>query len=755
MRNIKTADEITLAQDFDNMKRSIERAGGTFYQYRPCRRNAATIYDIENINHGVVYAQTPLNMNDPFDSMIGFSVEKVYSECISMLVDLVDTDDATKLVISTFIQHRTFGKIAELIATLKDIKGYVNQRRNAMHQTNITFEDFIRKNAEILYNKAPKKFRNSFLNKAFFALMLLIAKLGDLEITEDNISSILKMDMLLEELHQKAVEIRDNLYTNEIKKFLSKITVSCFSVSGWNNQLMWSHYANSYSGICVEYDFSKISEFIGFIYPIKYTDKRPTLSLKDVGIAGFSADTTNNIVKADVDIWNIISAMLCKNTCWKYENEWRIINVGEANTPLFIKIPYIKSITFGMKTDPLCKKLLLEICKDKSIPCFNLIANTENYNLDRVLIDFDSISNNIDEETTFIQLLSKQILQTNQDMTAHMDLVKESIENESFDFDAFSSSLDEILDLLSNIYFLKKSINRVGRIAGDELLTFPVPNGIISTINSVDSMVLTFSTLMQTLKRNIYGLSLSGNIKFQDCVKSNEQIRNICELIEKIDSYNWTAEFIQNTQNKKDIISHYDLLIEEENDPVWDSEELQAYMNKWDGSVFIDAMDLSSDKKVLEIGVGTGRLAMKVAPYCAEFTGIDISSKTIEKARENLAGINNIDLICNDFLDQDFTGIKFDVIYSSLTFMHISNKLMAMKKIAKLLKDDGIFVLSIEKGQAECINYGTRTLSIYPDLPDNIQTYTTATGLNVENIFETEFAYVMIIKKEQNNKTYN
>lgn len=56
----------------EKMKADIESAGNLFYQYRACRRDAAIIYDIENIRHGVVYARTPLQMNDPFDSKIGF-----------------------------------------------------------------------------------------------------------------------------------------------------------------------------------------------------------------------------------------------------------------------------------------------------------------------------------------------------------------------------------------------------------------------------------------------------------------------------------------------------------------------------------------------------------------------------------------------------------------------------------------------------------------------------------------------------------
>ena len=35
--------------NFEDMKHGIDKAGGLFYQYRPCRRDVATIYDIENI----------------------------------------------------------------------------------------------------------------------------------------------------------------------------------------------------------------------------------------------------------------------------------------------------------------------------------------------------------------------------------------------------------------------------------------------------------------------------------------------------------------------------------------------------------------------------------------------------------------------------------------------------------------------------------------------------------------------------------
>ena len=58
---------------------------------------------------------------------------------------------------------------------------------------------------------------------------------------------------------------------------------------------------------------------------------------------------------------------------------------------------------------------------------------------------------------------------------------------------------------------------------------------------------------------------------------------------------------------KTDIITHYDLLIEENNDPVNDPKPLQEYMDKWDGPSFIDALRLDKSKSVLEIGLSVSK----------------------------------------------------------------------------------------------------------------------------------------------------
>lgn len=45
-----------------------------------------------------------------------------------------------------------------------------------------------------------------------------------------------------------------------------------------------------------------------------------------------------------------------------------------------------------------------------------------------------------------------------------------------------------------------------------------------------------------------------------------------------------------------DVSRHYDALIDENNDPVHDPKPLKEYMEKWDGSRFLESMNLDKNK---------------------------------------------------------------------------------------------------------------------------------------------------------------
>ena len=199
-----------------------------------------------------------------------------------------------------------------------------------------------------------------------------------------------------------------------------------------------------------------------------------------------------------------------------------------------------------------------------------------------------------------------------------------------------------------------------------------------------------------------------------------------------------------------DVARHYDLLIDEGNDPVLDPPELAAYMDGWDGGLFVDALRLNGTQDVLEIGVGTGRLAVRIAPQSASFTGIDISQKSLARAAQHLAGCPQARLVCADFMAWK-TQARFDVAYSSLTFMHLADKRGAAQKAASLLKSGGRLVLSLDRDDSGVLDYGTRRLTVYPDDPVLLAAHLQEAGLTVQPVLETERAYILVATKGESD----
>lgn len=536
--------------NFTDMKKSIEKAGGLFYQYRPCRRDVETIYDIENIRHGVVYAQTPLNMNDPFDSMIGYSPEKMYEDCISLLMDAVKIDDEnTRLIVEMLLKHKVLGTVAELLFNLNELKRHIFMQRLIMHKTQLPMIVFVHQNLKVLYSKSPSSVKKMFTKETFLLFALLVIQMEKVDITEETLNDILQLDDLLEKLHTTAIEIKDSTYIPHIRKFLSQLTVSCFSVSGWDNQLMWSHYANSYAGICIEYDFNKIEEFVGFIYPVNYVEERPTLSMKDIGIKGLTSNKETQIDYGEVDMAAIFNYMLAKNKCWEYEDEWRIINIGKENAPIFVNVPYVKSITLGLKTDPICKHLLWDVCQERGIECYELSVDTSDFGLSRKLLEEDDFVYDVYIEVEYITLLVQQINK----MSERMGICGDEFSNNgaNSDFSLLKPMLLDAIDMLANSYFLKISLNRLCEKSEEEITKDIIPETVYEMVNELNAMVPqieeTTTILTETLPNLRFGRALTKN----DYDIVSKQLSDLKELVEKFKEIEWNPICLDNGSMQK------------------------------------------------------------------------------------------------------------------------------------------------------------------------------------------------------------
>ncbi len=88
--------------------------------------------------------------------------------------------------------------------------------------------------------------------------------------------------------------------------------VRILSLSEKNDDiLMWSHYADSHKGICLEFDTSPAS-FLNDAQPVTYDDTFPALNLLDIVV--------------DEDLRKTAPWLLTKARQWEYEREWRVLD---------------------------------------------------------------------------------------------------------------------------------------------------------------------------------------------------------------------------------------------------------------------------------------------------------------------------------------------------------------------------------------------------------------------------------------------
>jgi len=118
--------------------------------------------------------------------------------------------------------------------------------------------------------------------------------------------------------------------------------VFCFS-EVWDSILMWSHYADSHSGYCVEYNVNTMSNLKkNILYPVIYSSNR--------------TEITDDIINGSNNCGLI--SLVEKSDAWKYEKEWRLIKPANKIEKLYFR-EEIKSIILGNRCS---KKDLEKVC---------------------------------------------------------------------------------------------------------------------------------------------------------------------------------------------------------------------------------------------------------------------------------------------------------------------------------------------------------------------------------------------------------
>lgn len=148
----------------------------------------------------------------------------------------------------------------------------------------------------------------------------------------------------------------------------------------WDCPLMWSHYADNHSGICIEYDMRQ-SEFTE-LRPVSYQRPR-SINLSDVmaWVTSESPEARDKILS---------TFFFAKAPQWKYEREWR--SISKSNGPEHAPVD-ISAFYFGLRCDPSVMDAIVKLYRPTPAPIkfYALRAKDETFGLERHLLDAEEI----------------------------------------------------------------------------------------------------------------------------------------------------------------------------------------------------------------------------------------------------------------------------------------------------------------------------------------------------------------------------
>lgn len=136
---------------------------------------------------------------------------------------------------------------------------------------------------------------------------------------------------------------------HSVEKYIETISklsyLKCFTET-YTNNLMWAHYADSFKGVCIEYDICKLNglDIQAQLYPVYYTKERQF---------SIDEDSLCDYIEGDREVDAISDTkgvFLQKADYWKYEKEWRICYTNyelDSNVVKVVPFPCVSAIYLG------------------------------------------------------------------------------------------------------------------------------------------------------------------------------------------------------------------------------------------------------------------------------------------------------------------------------------------------------------------------------------------------------------------------
>lgn len=129
-------------------------------------------------------------------------------------------------------------------------------------------------------------------------------------------------------------------------------------------------------------------------------------------------------------------------------------------------------------------------------------------------------------------------------------------------------------------------------------------------------------------------------------------------------------------------------------------EQFDANRPRYSAELFaslIDHVGLDENKKVLEIGPGTGQASGPIIETGCDYLAIELGEHLAAFMEKKFGDYPNFHIVNDDFISHDFGEQKFDLIYSAATIQWIGEEI-AYPKCYELLRPGGVLAMMLTSG---------------------------------------------------------
>lgn len=349
-------------------------------------------FGIESILNKYIFHNKPSFFNDPYDCVFGISTNSFFRELLGQFTEIkgiggvmlelqnnpsiFNLDDARRELsqykiapnIKTYIEF-IFDLSEEVITeqeTFDINKGITSFSKKIMSHPEMYIDllkPFI--SQEIDKDKLTNDMKN--MQERIGEENLVKTKVDPLNIRLNDFKEMSEFAGIGPRFQQAEEKINDSVtsFNDRIFSFIDNRFGIASLTTRFNDALMWSHYASSHSGICIEYDFTDYIDRLEtskmLLFPVNYSDKRITIDQTILD----RIDLQNIEEKGRKDLLMLFfDGLYTKNDNWKYEDEIRsitLVNETEDKDARKISINNISAIYLGSKMTESTQKSLLKL----------------------------------------------------------------------------------------------------------------------------------------------------------------------------------------------------------------------------------------------------------------------------------------------------------------------------------------------------------------------------------------------------------